>query len=342
MRFIQIGIGGFGRAWVDVLKNDRRAKVVGLVDLDKTVLGKVCDDEGYDKRICFTSLNKALKKVDADALVCVTPPVMHRKHVTAGLRAGLHVISEKPMAASITDCKAMLREARKCDKTYVVSQNYRHRPPVYTMAEMIRKGVIGEVGQVKVDFYKGMPFKGFRAEMDFPLLVDMSIHHFDLIRYVTGLDPVSVRGEAWNPPWSHYQGKCSSSVAFEMNNQAKVLYNGSWCAQGDYCDWNGNWQIEGSKGTILYSKGSVVLNKAPKDYAVRESKEIPHRKMKKMNQACVLDTFIKSVKAGTRADTDVYDNIKSIAMVFRAVEAVETGTRVKVVDSSLNKLIGGK
>ena len=164
MRFIQMGVGGFGNVWVDALKNERRAKVVGLVDINRKAMRAVCARTGYDESICFDSLAEALKNVEADALVCVTPPAMHRKPVVAALEAGLHVISEKPMAESMADCKAMLLAARKVDRTYVVSQNYRYRSVTQTMADLVQKGKIGTVGQVKIDFFKGSNFLGFRSK----------------------------------------------------------------------------------------------------------------------------------------------------------------------------------
>ena len=268
--------------------------------------------------------------MDAEALVCSTPPSVHRKQVVAGLNAGLHVISEKPMAEKMADCRAMLAAAEKTGNVYVVSQNYRYCPETQTVAELVRKGAIGEIGQVKVDFYKGVPFAGFRAEMPYPLLIDMSIHHFDLVRHLTGLDPVSVRGEAWNPKWSHYKGDCSCSVVFTMSNGARVLYNGSWCAKGDYCDWNGNWLIEGTKGTIIYRNGVIIFNSVPDAYAVVKSREVTKRKMRKTSQSFVLDNFIKCIKSGDRPYTDAQDNIHSIGMVFAAVKAARTGRTVSV------------
>jgi predicted dehydrogenase len=342
VRFIHVGVGGYGGSWCNTLAKERRAKVVAMVDVSKKALQEQCAKHGYDEGICYSSLDKALKSVEADALVCVTPPAMHREHVVAGLRAGLNVISEKPMAESMTDCKAMLREARKTGQTYVVSQNYRFSPDTYTMAQMIKKGVIGEIGQVKIDYYMGVDKDGFRAQMDFPLLVDMSIHHFDLIRYLTGLSPVSVKGEAWNPSWSHFAGDASSSVVFEMSNGARVLYNASWCAKGDRDNWTGSWQIEGTKGRIEYDHGVVTLHRSPKGYKVVSSKEVPLRKMRRQRQPYVLDNFIKSVASGDRPLTDAQDNIESVAMVFAAVKAVKTGQKVKVIDSGLKKLMESK
>jgi len=339
MRFIQVGVGGFGGVWARALSSNRQAKVVGLVDINPEALQKVCDQYGYDASICFPTLDEALKSVEADAAVVVTPPRLHRKPVVAALRAGLHVISEKPMAESMADCKAMLKAARESGKHYVVSQNYRYNEIMCAIAGLVQQGKIGTVGQVKVDFFKGVNFGGFRAEMPYPLLIDMSIHHFDLIRFLTGLDPVAARGTAWNPSWSHYAGDCSSSIVFEMTGGARVLYNGSWCAKGDFCDWNGNWQIEGSKGTIIYKNGEAMLHSIPAGYGPATVKPVKPRKMTRKAQSFVLDNFMKTIASGARPLTDVYDNIHSVAMVFAAVKAVKTGRKVPVLDSSLKTLI---
>ena len=113
MRFIQVGVGGMGRHWSTVLEENRRAKVVGLVDIKREAMREACDKHGHSESICFTSLEEALSRVDADALVCVTPPASHREVTVAGLRAGLNVITEKPMAETMADCRAMLRASAR-------------------------------------------------------------------------------------------------------------------------------------------------------------------------------------------------------------------------------------
>jgi predicted dehydrogenase len=177
--------------------------------------------------------------------------------------------------------------------------------------------------------------------MDYPLLVDMAIHHFDLIRFVTGLNALSVRGEAWNPPWSNYEGDCSSSLVFEMENGARVVYNASWCAKGQFCSWDGNWQIEGSKGCIVYEDGGLCLYDVPELYTIGGREAVEVEGPERLEQDFVLDDFISSVKDGTRARTDVFDNVYSIAMVFAAVEAVRTEKRVPVVSETVRRAIEG-
>ncbi|NQZ67408.1 MAG: Gfo/Idh/MocA family oxidoreductase, partial [Lentisphaeria bacterium] len=227
-------------------------------------------------------------------------------------------------------------------RTYVVSQNYRYTPDTWTIADLVRQGKIGEVGQVNIDFFLGMDFGGgFRHSMEHPLIVDMSIHHCDLIRFITGLNPVSVSGDSWNPPWSNYDGDVSNSLLFEMDNGARISYSGSWASKGIHCSWNGNWMIQGDKGSITYDKdGVITLHEVPGLYSVEKTTvidklEVPHGE----GQAYVLNRFIHCIENGETPETIVDDNIFSVAMVYASVEAVESGKKVPVLDDAFLALL---
>ncbi len=346
MRFIQVGIGSMGRGWLQRLTGNPDAEVVALVDVDPTALASARAAGNYREEICFASLRDALKHVDADALICITPPVHHKQCVTQAMKAGLNVITEKPMADSLPDCISILRTSHDTERTCVVSQNYRYKPETQTLAHLVRSGQIGDIAQMKIDFYLGLDLGGrFHQGMEHPLLVDMSIHHFDLIRFVTGLNAVSVRGESWNPPWSSCRGDLSSALVFELENGAHIVYNASWSAKGQFCAWEGNWLIEGSKGSILYEKGQITIYKGqfsgerPRLYRVTKTEPVCIKNPERTGQEYVLNNFIHSLKRSLRPQTDVFDNIHSIAMVFAAIKAVKTGKRTPVLDRRLQKVI---
>ena len=340
MKFIHVGVGGFGQCWVRVLKENKDAEVVALVDVKEEALKAACEVGGYSTDICFKSLEEALKKVEADAVVSSTPPAFHKHDVVTAMKAGLDVISEKPMSDSMAACKAMLKTTVETGRIYVVSQNYRYAPPMWTLAEIVRSGRLGAIGQVKMDFFMGVDFGGgFRHDMPFPVIIDMSIHHFDLIRFVTGLDAVNVSGSAWNPPWSNYKGDCSSTALFEMNNGARILYNASWCAKGGFCDWNGNWQIECEKGTVTYQNGEIRVLDVPKLYKVEKTEIVSHVSPPKIAQHYILDEFMRCVKARKRPNTEARDNIRSVGMVFATVKAMETGKKAEVLDAETMALL---
>ena len=341
MKIIQIGVGGFGRHWAGILASSDEVEVVALVDIDQTALTAACEECGYDPGICYLSLDQALGQVEADVLVCVTPPAMHLEHTTAAMQAGLHVICEKPMAGSLEDCVAMLLRSRQTGRKLSISQNYRFHPEMMAIAGLIRQGAIGQIGQIRLDFYKGWPFHkdDFRQSMSYPIIVDMAIHHFDLMRYLTGLEAHIVQATAWNPSWSTNLGDTSAVVQFQMNNDARIVYNASGCAQGDFCDWNGNWLIEGDKGSIVYENNRITLNRTDSRHQVTHTEIVDPPNSPLVGQALLLSKFIEAIQSDSRPPTDVANNLRSIAMVFAAVTAIETGKSIPILTPEMESLL---
>src|SRR5260370_7417638 len=89
----------------------------------------------------------------------------------------------------------------------MISQNYRFFPAVRAVAALVREGTLGSIGTVRIYFrrYKnaavpeGQPY----YQVWQPLLVDMAIHHFDLMPIVLGQEPTQITCHAWHPPPTH-------------------------------------------------------------------------------------------------------------------------------------------
>ncbi|MCO6451759.1 MAG: Gfo/Idh/MocA family oxidoreductase [Caldilineales bacterium] len=347
MKIIQMGVGRFGMYWLRTLSELPEVEVVAVVDASESALETCSNTFGLEASLCYTTLEAALAAAQADMMLCITPPAYHREHVTAAMNAGLHVLCEKPIAYSLDDCMAMLETSQNTGKSLAVSQQYRYRPDMLKMARLVAKGKIGQVGQIRLDFYKGWYFESdnFRQYMAHPLLIDMSVHHFDLVRAITGHEAVDVLGSSWNPKWSDNAGDTSVNLTFTLSNGSHFAYNASWCTQGDFCNWNGNWLIDGDEGSILYQNDRIVLGKAAGKYQLASSKQVKPVKMKQSDQVYLLSHFIESVKKGRLPDTNIADNIRSIGMAFAAVEAADSGQRVQVlspeIDAHLREYVQG-
>jgi predicted dehydrogenase len=336
MRVIQIGVGGnFGGHWLRVLDEYPGVTVVGLVDIDEQNLTEAAQRYEISPQCCFLDLDSALAAVTADALICVSPPIYHRQHTIAAMDAGLDVICEKPVAILLEDAVAMAQKAVATGRVFSVSQNYRYRPSTWTMHKLISAREIGEIGQIALDFFKGCYFESndFRRKMVHPLLSDMAIHHFDLLRFICGQEATSVQGASWNPPWSNNSGDTSVALSFTLQGGARFSYSASWCTQGDFTDWNGNWLIEGDVGSLHYRDGKLTLNQAPLRYQVIASQLIQQVGPPLLDQAYVLADFLAARKEGRQPATSVFDNLNSLAMVAAAREAAESG-RILPIPSS--------
>ena len=81
---------------------------------------------------------------------------------------------------------------------------------------VLDSGRLGAVGAVSIRFHRGPHFGGFRDEMPFPLIIDMSIHHFDMMRYLLGREVTDIRGYSFNPAWSWFRGDATAILAMGL------------------------------------------------------------------------------------------------------------------------------
>ena len=145
----------------------------------------------------------------------------------------------------------------------MVSQSRRWDAKHATVAKTTADGAAGKLTTLNCDFFLGAHFGGFRAEMDSPLILDMSIHHFDLARMFCRHSALSVYAEEFNPAGSWYKGDVAGNCLFEMAGGIRFAYRGSWCAEGIPTSWNGDWRIIGDKGTLLYAGDKDPAAKSP-------------------------------------------------------------------------------
>jgi predicted dehydrogenase len=317
MKVLQVGAGGFGRTWLDALAKEPTAEQVALVDHDPAAL--------VDGVPGFTDLGEALRQAGADVAVVVVPPNAHREVAERCLAAGLPVLVEKPLAGTREDCEALIAASNRFDRQLAVSQNYRYRPVMETARRLIASGELGEIGQAQVDFRIHHDFRGsFREQMAQPLILDMAVHSFDLIRFVTGLEMADVWARTWNPPWSQFEGDASALVLFAMDSGAHIAYSGSWHPRGQFTDWNCRWLIECSHGYLTLDRDVVKVYRGDDVHhpgTAAEEAIVPLAELERADQAAVLVDFWKAIREDRPAPTSAADNLRTVEMVLRAVEA---------------------
>lgn len=332
IRTVVVGAGGISRAWFPGLKTEQ-VEVAGVVDIKK---------ENAEARIkefeltaeASTDLKKTLRRCKPDFVIDLTIPESHCKVTVTALQAGYPVVGEKPMASSMAQARKMVKTSLATGKMYMVSQSRRWDPNTTTLQQAVASGEVGRVTTVNCDFYIGAHFGGFRDEMPSPLILDMAIHHFDLVRYFTGADPVSVYAKEFNPHGSWYKGDVAASCIFELSNGIVFTYRGSWCADGCHTSWNGNWRVIGDRGTVLYEQDALPHGQKVVEAGGFHSKlapaDIKPVTVEKQGMHGGLCDMLAFLREGKTPQTVCTDNIKSLAMVFSAMESSRKGRPVAI------------
>jgi predicted dehydrogenase len=272
--------------------------------------------------------------------VLVTAPLpAHVPVAVAALEAGKHVLVEKPFAPSLAEARRAVEVAAARGRVLMVSQNYRFFPAPRAVAALVRGADLGPVGAVSVDFRRNVAARsgGHRHfALQHPLLVDMAIHHFDLMRAVLGQEPRRVACHAWNPPWSPFAGDAAAAAIAEFDGGAVVSWRGSWVSPGPQTAWAGEWRMECARGEIVWTsrgdQGGVAADRVtvrPRDGRGQE-RELDLPVLRLYGRAGALAAFAAAVAAGVEPESSGRDNLRSLALVEAAVAAAATARTVPV------------
>ena len=268
----------------------------------------------------------------------VTPPQTHLAVASIALAAGKPVLVEKPLAATMDDARAIVALAEELGQLLVVSQNYRYRAPMVTLRAAIERGDVGELvsigGNCQEDMRLFYEATNFRYLMHHPYIIDMTIHHWDLLRYLTGRDIARVHARSWRVPDSPYQQDPSCAVLLELDNGVPVFYEGSGATYRERTSWSAWWDVTGEKGRV-WTDGGVG----------DPHTDIVHRRIfgqadeiLPYEPAASRDTI--GLPAGIRGGGDGGpapahtggDNLRSLAAVMACVASVERNAIVEVAE----------
>jgi predicted dehydrogenase len=330
------GCGGISSTWLKSVKDIPGLKVVGLVDLIEDNARRRAIEFDLPQAVTGSDLERVLDSTHPDIVFDCTIPEAHLPTTLTALRHGCHVLGEKPLADSMEHAREMVAAAQNTGKLYAVMQNRRYLEQTRRIQQFIASGAIGSLNTVNCDFYLGPHFGGFREQMEHVLLMDMAIHTFDQARFMTGADPSSVYCIEWNPPGSWYRHGASAMAIFEMavpgtKNEIVYTYRGSWCAEGLRTSWEAEWRFIGSNGSLKWDGNHGFLAESVSrangfwsDVLPLEIPTYTHTEKTDGHASCIRE-FVEAVRTGSIPGTICTDNIKSLAMVFGAIESADVG-----------------
>lgn len=330
LRAVLVGAGPMGWAWAETIRGHPDVRLVAWVDLVGDRVARGVEELGLGDVVADDDLAAALDRHAPDFVVDVSVPEAHHEITAACLERKVAVLGEKPMAATLEEARDLVARSEKAATLFVVSQNRRYNQGLVAFRGLLAE-VLGELGQLNVEFYRAPHFGGFRDEMDSPLLVDMAIHAFDAARYLSGSDPLSVSCSEFSPPWSWYEGAASAVADFELGNGVRFSYQGSWCAAGHETSWDGSWRAVGARGSALWDGTTdPVAELVPGDDGSTRTVRAGPASIPGAGIAGSLADFVDALRNAKTPMGECHDNIKSLAMVSAALESSRTGRRVRV------------
>lgn len=327
LSILQIGFGSMGRKWAEYLLKSEYIELEGVVETSAGACELAKNEFGIDG---YASFEEALRSVEFDAVLIVTPPKSHVEIAEAALTSGKHVLIEKPLANDLEEALWLVKQAAIFKRVLMVNQQYRFHPAVRRLASIIRGDEIGQLVNIRCrfdrDVQRSLPASDFRITMEHGFLVDMGVHHIDLLRALTGQEVIRIYAEGWHMPNSVFTHHAATTALLTLESGAVALYQGNWASNDTPTSWHGRWDIEGKEGHLVWyppedpaQPSEIVLH--------RQSGETISIKAVKDDRtdglAGVLEAFSRAISSGEEPETAASDNVKTLETVFACAKAIE-------------------
>ncbi|MDK1494462.1 Gfo/Idh/MocA family oxidoreductase [Sinorhizobium sp. 7-81] len=341
VRIVQVGLGQWGADWAaTVVPQVPEVEAVGWVDLDPEALERVELRLGVRPDQCFPTLEAALSNIDADAVLVTADVRAHAYLVELALEARKHVLVEKPFVSTTVEAERLADLAERYHRTLMVSQNFRFFPAAISAARLVREQVLGPVGAVHIEFRRFLkctpadePYYALRQ----PLLEDLGIHHFDLMRMVLGQEARQVYCTAWQPQGSSFKEPPAAAATIIFDRGTVVTYRGNWLSAGVETPYGGEWHLECAGGEMIWTcRGDrdVTLDGDHVSIRKRGHPVVPIGlpAMASFGRRESLATFARAVEIGTVASYASLgrENIGSLALMQAAIKSATTGRVISV------------
>lgn len=276
VRFAIVGCGRIAQRHAEHMSNMGRLTAVCDVKVDRA-------RELAEKYRCdyYDSIAAILEQArEFDVVSVCTPNGLHAEHSIMALRAGKHVLCEKPMATSTGDCRRMIQAATEMRRhLFIVKQN-RFNPPIAAVKQVISEGRLGKIINIQLNcfwnrneaYYIESDWKG-KQELDGGTLYTQFSHFIDLIYWLNGdvKRSYGITGNLAHQDIIEFED--TGVIALEFENGALGTINYTVNSFGK--NMEGSITIFGTKGTVKV--GGQYLNvlkyQSIEDYEIKDIPE---------------------------------------------------------------------
>ncbi|MEC8993430.1 MAG: Gfo/Idh/MocA family oxidoreductase [Candidatus Latescibacterota bacterium] len=331
IRTIHLGVGGRGAWPIRQISKRDDFESVALVDVNADNLASAQETSGLGPEACFQRLEDALDAVEADAVVVITPPDMHARQCLDAVRAGKHVLVEKPFTKQLDYAQQVVDEAEELGVKVAVCQNARYSAVHVTMARLVREGSLG-----KPAFGLQTTF-GWRARVHHSgldrhaYLWERGIHDLDTMRFIFGAAPQRTWGHSFNPDWSPYRGGGGAHGWVEFKGGATCGYMCTFVAHKG----GGSFRLELEGGSIEATKEGISLTRPD----TKEEEILPLDEVKD-STTIILDGFAAYLENDIEPEFSGRQNLTTVAMVEAMGVASDEG-RIISFDEFLQRPAAG-
>lgn len=342
---IHVGIIGCGRIaqerHIPEYEAHPSAEVIALFDVNEARARELAARSGA--RV-YGSVEELLADPNVDAVSICSANAAHAEHTIAALRAGKHVLCEKPMATTIEDCEAMVAAARETGRTLMIDQNQRFARAHVRAKELLDEGRIGRVLSFRTTFGHGGPeswsvekgtgswfFDPARAAMG--AMADLGVHKTDLIQFLLGSRVVEVTARIATLDKRTPDGELvgvddNACCIYAMSDGVIGTMTASWTYYGPEDNSTVLYGTEGIMRIYDDPAHSIVLDLRGGERELFDLEAIQTNDSQ--TSSGVIDAFVNCLAEGLESPVSGESVLPAMRAVIAAIRSNETRTTVVV------------
>jgi myo-inositol 2-dehydrogenase/D-chiro-inositol 1-dehydrogenase len=325
--FALLGAGRIGKVHAQAVAGNPDARLVSVSDAVEDAANALAARYGCDVR----SLDEVAQSDDVDAVVICTPTDTHADLIEKYARAGKAIFCEKPIDLDVGRVRACLEVVEETGAAFMVGFNRRFDPHFAAVRAEIDRGGIGDVEMVTIISRDPAPPPADYIRRSGGIFRDMTIHDFDMARFLLGEEPVRVQasGSVLVDPEIGELGDWDSVSAILTTASGKqcVISNSRRATYG----YDQRIEVHGSRGAIAAeNQRAVSIEIATAEGFTRPPLHDFFMTRYTSAYAREIAEFIKAIADGARPSPSGEDGLRALAIADAAVKSAETGRAVMV------------
>jgi len=322
-----IGASTIAQEWVIGAIRAADGEVVSVMS-SNAARGKAYADANGIPRAA-TSLDELLGG-DVDAVYISTTNELHRDQALAAIAAGKHVLCEKPLALTLADARAMVRAAREAGLVFATNHHLRNAASHRAMRDAIASGRIGRPLFARVFHAVYLPphLQGWRLERPEAgggVILDITVHDADTLRFVLGSDPVEATALTQEGPMARAGLEDAVMGTLRFKNGVLAQFHDAFTVKHA----GTGFEVHGTEGSLIGR--DVMTQRAVGAVTLRTEKGEETLTLDGVNlYERALAAFHAALRGEGEPAATGEDGVWSLATALAVRQAAETGRAVTV------------
>ena len=328
VNYAVIGVGYFGADLARIMNETENAKVTVVYDPDN-------GDEIAKELDCdhAPSLEAAVSRDDVDCVIVATPNYLHKEPVLLAAKHKKHVFCEKPIDHDVAKIKEVLDVVKETGMKYQVGFNRRFDHNFKAIQEAVKAGKVGKQQIIKITSRDPEPPSIDYVKVSGGIFLDMTIHDFDMVRYLSGaeVEEVYAEGSVTVDPEIGKAGDIDTAIiTLKLSNGATAVIDN--CRAACY-GYDQRAEVFGTKGCVAISNDSdsnAVFS--GKDGVVSEKPMFFFLERYMMAYANEIDSFVEAIVNGTPTPVNGEDGLAPVLIGLAAKKSVAEHRPVTIAE----------